>query len=308
MLRAAALLAALAATVAVVAIVAVALITSGGNDERAANPAGAGAWAAVISTTTPWACPTATPSPTGGSGVMPFGFAGSIPLASPTPSAEEALLRNASLRPEDLPDGFSFQYEEFTTNQRLIAIIGQLPNETRVPGVTQEELDCWGRALGHSARYMKFEGLFWARATADLLVTADLFRDSGGAGQYFAWLSRDLSDPPNSVTWTNAQLRAGNSEWGDSRGSPISFSPVGDERIAGEMTAAVHYSDPDLDYEYAAKTVVFRSGRVVGTITVSARNSVPPHEGVGTPRPQARPADEGSASIGLQYARRRWLG
>jgi hypothetical protein len=271
--RLAALLAALAATGAVAAMVAVALIGpgGGGEDQRTATSTDPGAWAAIISSATPWACPTASPSATI---TLPL-MAIAIPLASPTPSAAEVLLRNASLRQEDLPDRFRFQYDELTTNGRHVAIMGQF-EEPGSLGVTQEELDCWGRILGYAATYDRIEGM--GRVTARVLVTVDLFEDPGGASQYLAWLSRDLSNPVNSATWKRAQGSYGQFdwEWHDVTASPISFTPIGNERIAGEMAAALHNRyDADLDFEYAAKAVAFRSGRAVGIIIVRGKDSAP---------------------------------
>jgi len=187
------------------------------------------------------------------------------------------LYTSASVPPEHLPEHFAFEYGDFTTNERLIVVMGQVFEEPGSLSVSLEELYCWGRILGYTANYGdprlgRFSGI------TSLRVAVDLFRDSGGAAQYFAWLSRDLSDPQSSATWKGAQdrYRSIGSEWRDVTASPVSFPPIGDERIAGEMAATHHYPyDPDLDYEYAAKVVVLRSGRLVATITVSAKNSVP---------------------------------
>lgn len=259
---------ALLGALSMVAIVAIAC-GGGGDDQSAARPTGPGAWAAVISRATAWAC--SSPSPT-----APY-VGGSLPGASATPRGTGVLYTSASLPPEDLPEHFGFEYGDFTTNERLIVVMGQLFEEPGSLSVTLEELYCWGRILGYTADYAdprlgRFSG------TTSLRVAVDLFRDSGGAAQYFAWLSRDLSNPESSATWKGAQdpYRSIGSQWRDVTASPVSFPPIGDERIAGEMTATHHYPyDPDLDYEYAAKAVVLRSGRLVGTITVSAKNSVP---------------------------------
>jgi len=252
---------------AVVALVAVALIGPGGGDESAVTPADPSAWAAVISSATPWACP--SPSPKTPESAR-------LPGASDKPPASSVVYPAASLPPEDLPEHFRFQYGEFTTNGRHIIDMKSLLKEPGSLRVTQEELDCWGRILGYTANYAKFEGM--GRGTASLLVVVDLFRDSGGAGQYFAWLTRDLSDPEASATWKRAQDWGGSigQEWQDVSASPMTFPPIGDERIAAVMAAAVHYDyDPNLDYKYAAKAVAFRSGRAVGTITITGEDSVP---------------------------------
>jgi hypothetical protein len=237
----------------------------GGEAEPAATAATAGPDLGAM----PWAIA----SPTAADAV------GSIPWASPTPSATEVLLQAASLRLEDLPDHFAFEYDRFTTNEQLIAVMGQFLEELGSLSVTREELDCWGRILGYTANYGTLEPQGHPfSGTVSFQVVVDLFRDSGGAGQYFAWLSRDLSNPQNSATWKRAQEREDDfgEEWRYLSASPISFPQIGDERLAAEMAATVHYRyDPDLDFEYAAKAVAFRSGRAVGTIAVSAVNSSP---------------------------------
>ena len=255
----------------------------GGDHESDATPT-AGAFM-------PWAVATAPPI-AAGTVPWPSATGSATATATPTPSpptltpderAEaEALLKAASLRPEDIPEGFFLEFDMFTTNEEL-AELGELFAELLAPigGVGLEELEEWGRVLGYSQTY----GLEGAEepdpasfsGTAGFQVNVELFRDSGDASRYFEMRSEDYSNPEDRAAWKDVRElfeRAG-LEWRDLTISQVSFPAVGDERIAAEVAATLHVSELDLDVEYAIHAVTLRRGPTVATINIEAFNSVP---------------------------------
>jgi len=229
---------------------------------------------------------------------------GSIPLASPTASATaaaasptvsaptltpeeraeaEALLKAASLRPEDIPEGLPLEHESFTTNEELAEIGGMLVEMWgSAGGVALEDPYSAGRILGYYANYeaerptdpSSFSG------TWSFDVSVDLFRESSAAHEYFELARQYLSNADEmaaSQEWEQLQeLYEGfGLEVRDLSVSSIAFAEVGDERLALEMKLTMRLPDLDTDFHLVERAVAVRRDRAVGSVTVVAVNSSP---------------------------------
>jgi hypothetical protein len=256
--------------------------------------------------------PTATAATTArGLGAMPWAVVsptaanvvGSIPLVSPTASATaagasptvsaptltpeeraeaEALLKAASLRPEDMPEGFPLEDESFTTNEELAEIAAMLVEMLGSAGVALEDPYSSGRILGYHANYEvepptdppSFSG------TWSFDVTVDLFRESSAAHEYLELARQYLWNPDEmaaSQEWEQLQeLYEGfGLEFRDLSVSSIAFAEVGDERLALEMKLTMRLPDLDTDFHLVERAVAVRRDRAVGSVTVGAVNSSP---------------------------------
>jgi len=207
---------------------------------------------------------------------MPWA-AGAIPLASPTPSPEELLLQDASLRPEDLPHHFDPGYKRFTTNRQLITVLGQPFEEPSSLSVTLEELDCWGRVLGYDASYSQEAGLssILEGGTLSLQVTTTLYEDSDGADEAFEFVREQASDPEFVDAFEESFANSPGVEVQDASLTPLSFAELGDERLAFEFKVSAHSTDLDQDFDFIARLVGIRRDRAIGSVTILAVNESP---------------------------------
>lgn len=252
--------------------------------DTTASGMGAMAWVVVSPTAAsvvgsiPSASPTASATAAGASPTV------SAPTLTPEELAEaEALLKAASLRPEDIPEGLPLEYEVFATNEEL-AEIGEMWVEMlgSAGGVALEDLYNSERILGYYANYAA-EGLTDPSSfsgTASFYVSVDLFRESSAAHEYFE-LSRqylpNADEMAASQGWEQLQEVYEVLGWEvrDLSVSSIAFAEVGDERLAFEMKATMRLPDVDTDFHLVGRAVAVRRDRVVGCVGVVAVNSSP---------------------------------
>jgi len=245
---------------------------------------GAMSWAVVSPTAAnvvgsiPLVSPTASATAAGASPTV------SAPTLTPEERAEaEALLKAASLRPEDIPEGFPLEDESFTTNEELAEIGGMLVEMLgSAGGVALEDPYSSGRILGYYANYKakrptdpsSFSG------TASFYVTVDLFRESSAAHEYFELARQYLSNPDEmaaSQEWEQLQeyYESFGLEFRDLSVSSIAFAEVGDERLALETKLTMRLPDLDTDFHLVERAVAVRRDRAVGSVRVVAVNSSP---------------------------------
>ena len=260
----------------------------GGEAQPTATAGGMGAmsWAVVSPTAAgmagsipfPLASPTASATAAGASPTV------SAPTLTPEERAEaEALLKAASLRPEDIPEGFPLEYEIFATNEEL-AEIGEMWVEMlgSAGGVALEGPYSSRRILGYYASYeaerptdpSSFSG------TWSFSVTVDLFRESSAAHEYFELARQYLSNPDEmaaSQEWERLQeyYEGFGLEVRDLSVSSIAFAEVGDERLAFETKFTMRLPDLDTDFHLVERAVAVRRDRVVGSVGVGAVNASP---------------------------------
>jgi len=224
------------------------------------------------------ASPTASATAAGASPAV------SIPTLTPEERSEaEALLRAASLRPEDIPEGFPLGDDGFTTNEE-VAGIGNMWAEMfgSAGGVALEDLYSSGRILGYYVNY-EVEGPMDPSSfsgTACFSVTVDLFRESSAAHEYFE-LARQYESNPDEMAaskrWEQLQeyYEGFGLEFRDLSVSSIAFAEVGDERLAFEVKVTMLVPDLDTDSHLVEQMVAVRRDRAIGYVLVVAFNSSP---------------------------------
>jgi len=221
---------------------------------------------------------TGTPaSPAGGSPAAAATVTPGSPTAAATgaaPTAEatvenrpevEALLKAASLRQEDLPEGYTLDEEGFTTNEEAVG-------ETSGPGEpTLEDLNGFGRILGYDASYSDLASLtaLTEGGTVSIQVTTTLYQDSDGADDAFEFV-RDQATDPEFVDAFRASTEGPGMEIRDATISEMSVAKLGDKRLALEIKVSAHSTDLDQDFDFIAQVVGIRRDRVVGAVTVLA--------------------------------------
>ena len=212
---------------------------------------------------------TGTPaSPAGGSPAA----AATVTPGSPTAAATvedrpevETLLKAASLRQEDLPEGYTLDEEGFTTNEEAVG-------ETSGPGEpTLEDLNGFGRILGYDASYSDLASLtaLTEGGTVSIQVTTTLYQDSDGADDAFEFV-RDQATDPEFVDAFRASTEGPGMEIRDATISEMSVAKLGDKRLALEIKVSAHSTDLDQDFDFIAQVVGIRRDRVVGAVTVLA--------------------------------------
>jgi hypothetical protein len=245
-----------------------------GNEE--AEPTATGTATAAAPSPTPTATPTATPSPT------PTATPSPTPTPTPAPAgptdaeraAAEPLLRAASLRAEDLPEGFTFAEERFVTNEQSIA------EQLDYPGApTLDDLNRWGQILEYEATYNREVPSILTGATLSLKETTVLYRDSAGADENFEVVRQHTTDPEYAKAQERKSAEEGQ-EMRDVEISPISFAKVAEDRMAFELTFTAYTSDLGKDLNYVAQLIGIRRGRAIGLIQVLAVGSPHPLEEV----------------------------
>ena len=183
----------------------------------------------------------------------------------------EALLMAASLRAEDLPEGFTLDDETFTTNEEAV-------EENTGPGEpTLEDFNSWGRILGYDATYSDPEALssLDEGGTLSLTVTTTLYEDSDGAGDAFEFVRDQASDPEFIESFEETFASPG-LEVLDAGISPLSLADLGDDRQAYEIKVTMHSSDLDQDFDFIAQLFGIRRDRLIGAVTVVTVNDSPP--------------------------------
>ena len=186
--------------------------------------------------------------------------------AEPTPDRPtlEAMLRDISLKAEDLPAGFGAPEEVFSDNEEVAA------NDPEGPTKALERLQGWRRLLGHDATFMATDlfGAFQSGGNALIRASVNIFADEQGATDALQWGRDLLSDPADAAT-----LIPGVSEL---EGGPISFPTIGDETVASEFTGIFRAEDFQVSVPFTADIVAIRHGRGVANIAVAAIGGAKP--------------------------------
>lgn len=186
--------------------------------------------------------------------------------AEPTPDrpAVEAMLRDISLKVEDLPAGFTLTGESFSDNEQAAA------DDPEGPTKAKERLDGWHRLLGHDASFMVADpfGTFQKGGTALITASVNIFADEQGAAEALQW-GRDLLSNP-------AEAAAFIPNVSDLQGGPISFPTIGDETIASEFTGIVQPEGIQIKIDFIAHIVAIRNGKGVANVVVAAIGGAKP--------------------------------
>jgi len=184
----------------------------------------------------------------------------------------EALLKAATLRLEDLPEGYTLDEEKFTTNEEASQ------ESTGAGEATLEDLNGFGRILGHQASYSQEAGLtsLLEGGTLFLQVTTTVYEDSDGAGKHFDFVRDQASDPEFVDNFEKSFADSPGVEVSDASISEISFADMGDERLAYEVKISAHSTDLDQDFDFVGQIVGVRRDRMIGAITVVSVNSSTP--------------------------------
>ena len=196
-----------------------------------------------------------------GSDVSPTG-APAATVTAEDRSAAEPLLKAAALVAGDLPEGFTFQEEKFTTNgdeAEQESIVASAP--------TAQDLDQLGRILGYQAYYSRPAPATLTEATVSFQIETDVYRDSKGADDHFELIRQMPSDPEfiRAIQEgdTESQVR-------DVMVSPISFAKVGDDRMAFELKFKVSRADLKSELSFFTQIIGIRRGAGLGFMTVLA--------------------------------------
>lgn len=186
--------------------------------------------------------------------------------AEPTPDRPtlEAMLREMSLKVEDLPPGFGAPEEVFSDNEEVAA------NDPEGPIKALERLNGWRRLLGYDATFMATDlfGVFQSGGDALIRASINIFADEQGAADALQWGRDLLSNPADAAT-----LIPGVSEL---EGGPISFPTIGDETAASEFTGVFRAEDFQVNVPFTAHIVAIRHGRAVAYIVVAAIGGAKP--------------------------------
>jgi len=186
--------------------------------------------------------------------------------AEPTPDRPtlEAMLRDISLKVEDLPPGFGEPEEVFSDNEEAAAIDPEGPTKAL------ERLNGWHRLLGYDASFMVTDpfGTFQKGGTALIRDSINIFGDEQGAADALQWGRDLLSNPAEAAT-----LIPGVS---DLQGGPISFPTIGDETIASEFTGIIQPENIQIKIDFIAHIVAIRNGRGVAYVVVAAIGGAKP--------------------------------
>ena len=183
----------------------------------------------------------------------------------------QALLKDASLRLEDLPEGFILDEEMFTTNEEASVEAGG-GNQP-----TLEDFNSWGRVLGYDATYSDPEALssLDEGGTLSLTATTTLYEDSDGAGEALDYV-RDQANDPEFIQSFEESFASPGVEVQDAGISPLSLADLGDDRQAYEIKVTMHSSDLDQDFDLIAQLFGIRRDRLIGAVTVVTVNESPP--------------------------------
>jgi hypothetical protein len=183
----------------------------------------------------------------------------------------EALLKAASLKLEDLPEGFVLDQDEFTTNDEASVEAGGVNQPTL------EDFENWGRVLGYDATYSDPDALtsLLEGGTLSLTVSTTLYEDSDGAGQALDYV-RDQAEDPQFLQDFEDTIASATMEVQDASIDPISLANLGDDRQAYEMSIKAHSTDLNEDFEFIAQLMGIRRDRLIGAVTLITINTSPP--------------------------------
>jgi len=196
------------------------------------------------------ATPTSSPGATG----IPADTPAGTPTA--TPSAVEQQLKGMVLQLGDLPAGFSVVQESFATNED-VAGDGQDAAEVLA------RLTEWGRILGHGV-------VFSSQASEGGLLLVDstvsLYQSDSGAAASFA-------DAVTTARATDWQATAG--EATDVHVDEVQPLDVADEMLWLRISGTAPIGDPPTQQPFIQDVVLFRVGRVRGSVsTISEATDV----------------------------------
>ena len=224
--------------------------------------------------------PASTGTPTSPAGGSPAAAATAAATgAAPTSEATvenrdevEALLKAASLKQEDLPEGYTLDEEGFTTNEEAVG-------ETSAPSdPTLEDLNEFGRILGYDTTYSNLEESLNALSeggTLSIDVSTTLYEDSDGADDAFEFVRDQATDEEFLEDYKESTAIPG-VEITNATISEISIPELGDKRLALEITVSAHSSELDQDFDFIAQVAGIRRDRMIGSVTVLAFNATSP--------------------------------
>jgi len=197
---------------------------------------------------------------------MACGGGGGDGGTEPTPDRPtlEAMLRDISLKTEDLPSGFGEPDESFTDNEQVAT------NDPEGPTKALARLEGWGRLLGQDATFLVTDpvGTFQKGGTALIVSSVSIFADEQGAIEAMQWGRDQLADPAKAATLIP--------NVSDLEGGPISFPTIGDETVASEFTGKTQPAGVQIKINFVADIVVIRQGKGVAYVAVGAIGGAKP--------------------------------
>jgi hypothetical protein len=203
--------------------------------------------------------------------------------ASPTATAEdperaanEALLKAAALRLEDLPEGFTLDEESFSTNEEAASQSSDSPGS-----FTLADMNRFQRILGYDATYSNLEALTASavfEGTLFLQTTATVYRNPDGAGEAFEFVRQQTSDAEAAQVFEESFAISAGVEVTNASILPVSIPELGDDRLAIEIRVSAHSADLDQDFDFVAQLVGVRRDRVIGSFTLVTVNGPTPQE------------------------------
>ena len=197
---------------------------------------------------------------------MACGGGGGDGGTEPTPDRPtlEAMLRDISLKTEDLPSGFGEPDESFTDNEQVAT------DDPEGPTKALERLEGWGRLLGQDATFLVTDpvGTFQKGGTALIVSSVSIFADEQGAIEAMQWGRDQLADPAKAATLIP--------NVSDLEGGPISFPTIGDETVASEFTGKTQPEGVQIKINFVADIVVIRQGKGVAYVAVGAIGGAKP--------------------------------
>lgn len=179
-------------------------------------------------------------------------------------AATEAVLRAASVRPEDLPGGLKLDKEKFTTNEDL----AQEESEyTRNPVEDPEGL---GRILGYEAEYSRLVAGI-VGGTVSATVATELYQEPMGALEYLEFICQWWSDPDLVQPYLQ-ERGAGLADVSEVEIFPVSLTDSGDEdgRCAFEVHLTMHLYAGDAEFHTVVHVLAVRRGRALSAIRVTS--------------------------------------
>ena len=184
--------------------------------------------------------------------------------ATPDRPTLEAMLRNVTLKVEDLPGNFNLSQETFSDNEQAAVLDPEGPTKGK------ERLDGWQRLLGYEVRFMVTDpvGAFQSGGIATITSNISIFADEQGATEALQWGRELLSDPSQAASFIPGVSQM--------QGGPISFPTIGDETIASDFTGMFRAEEFQITVPFKARVVVIRHGRGEAHITVAAIGGAEP--------------------------------
>jgi len=194
----------------------------------------------------------------------------------------EALLKAASLRAEDVPEGLLLEDEGFATNEEL-GEVGDLFVDIfySAGGVSlKDRFSSSGRILGYHAAYkadVPSEPSSLS-GTVSFSVSVDLYRDEAALHADSDPSCQHLPDETEVRKNTQELYEALGMELRDLSVSSLPFAEVGDERFALEIRTTVRVPDLDTDLHTVLQWVCIQRDRLFGSLMMTTVNASPPVE------------------------------